>query len=356
MKKRNHRESKRWIMQIIMVSMISAACMVGCGSSDYANSSEAAVESAAAADYIYDDYSMTEEAYEESMDEGAGSYDSAEKPEVQSNRKLITTMNLDVETTEFDTLMQNVERRVTEAGGYIESSNQWNGNYYNPEDHQTRNASLTIRIPAEKLDSFVDMLDQNSNITNKSKSVEDVTLSYVDLESHRNALRSEEERLLELMDQAETLEEILQIEDKLTDVRYQLESMESQLRTYDNQINYSTIYLSISEVERVSPAVPESTWDAIRSGFVENLYRVGSGLRDFAIGFVVSIPFIVVILVILAILGLICFLLVKLILKLSEPKAKKSKAKKQGQMVVTQNISQQNMQQGTEEKKNDTIL
>ena len=69
-----------------------------------------------------------------------------------------------------------------------------------------------------------------------------MTLQYVDLESHKKALTTEQDRLIELMEQAETVEDIITIEGRLSEVRYQLESMESQLRTYDNKIDYSTVY------------------------------------------------------------------------------------------------------------------
>ena len=366
-------KKRKWMLQLLTVCVFTGSVMIGCGSSatsDYKAESPA-MEAAGA--IIEESCEAAAEWETDTWDENGGEYDT-EAPEVQSNRKLITTMNLDVETTEFDELMINVEKKVAQAGGYIENSNQWNGYYYS-DDEQSRNASLTIRVPAGNLDSFVEMLDQNSNITNKSKSVEDVTLSYVDLESHKTALKAEEQRILELLDQAETLEEILQIEDKLTDVRYRLDSMESQLRTYDNQINYSTLYLNISEVQRVTPAAPESTWEAIKTGFTENLYRVGNGLRNFGIGFVVSLPYIVVFIIALVIFVLIVFLFIKVANKLSDKFEKKRKVKRpaylhpgmmqlngmQNQVPYNNMMnpnSQQEMinQQDTEDKPNEPIL
>lgn len=319
-------KKRKWMLQLLVAGVFTCSVMVGCGSSATSDYKAEAPAMEAAGAIIEESCETAAEWDSDVWDDNGGEYDTT-APEVQSNRKLITTMNLDVETTEFDELMLNVEKKVAQAGGYIENSSQWNGYYYSDED-QSRNASLTIRVPADNLDSFVEMLDQNSNITNKSKSVEDVTLSYVDLESHKNALKAEEQRILELLDQAETLEEILQIEEKLTDVRYRLDSMESQLRTYDNQINYSTLYLNISEVQRVTPAAPESTWDAIKTGFSENMYRVGNGLRNFGIGFVVSLPFIVVFVIALVIFVLIVFLFIKVANKVGEKVEKKRKPKR----------------------------
>ena len=89
--------------------------------------------------------------------------------------------------------------------------------------------------------------------------------------------QTEQERLLQLLEQAESIEDIITIEQRLSDVRYQLESMESQLRSYDNQVDYSTVYLYIDEVEVYTPVEEETTWERISAGFMDSLkeYRRG---------------------------------------------------------------------------------
>ena len=77
------------------------------------------------------------------------------------------------------------------------------------------------------------------------------------------------------------------------EVRYQLESMESQLRTYDNQISYSTIYLNINEVTKLTPVKEQSTWEKISTGFVDSLYGVGAGLMNFIIRLIINLPYLV---------------------------------------------------------------
>ena len=314
---------------LLITAALAASLLAGCGSSkDMASGSvaqnTAAVAEAPAAmaeEYLYDagygEYEVAEEAAEDAvaMPE-SGSVTEGKAEEVTANpradRKLITTMNLSAETENFDNLMGNLEKQITEMGGYIESSNQWNGRadaYGNRLEN--RNAYLVIRIPAEKLGSFVTMMEENSNITSKSQSVEDVTLAYVDLESHKKALLAEQERLLELMEMVETVEDLITVEDKLANVRYQLESMESQLRTYDNKINYSTVNLDIQEVQRLTPAEEPTVWGRIRSGFSENMYAAGQDIQNILIGIVINIPYILIWIVILAVVLLIVFLLAR---------------------------------------------
>jgi len=233
-----------------------------------------------------------------------------------SGRKFVTTMNISAETENFDQMMQQITTQVTQLGGYIENSqvdkemttdqtgtSTTTGNY--------RSAALTVRIPAEKLDQFVNQVIAKTNVTSQSKNVQDVTLSYVDLESHKKALQTEEDRLLQLMQNATTTKDMIAIEDKLADVRYQLDSMESQLRTFDNQINYSTVYLNLQEVKRTTPHSTDSIWGKISNGLGENIYRIGQGMISFFIGLIVSLPLILL----FAVVAFIVFLIVRLILR-----------------------------------------
>lgn len=210
-------------------------------------------------------------------------------------RKLIKTVNLKVETKEFDSMLTAVEEQVKALGGYIENMNTYNGSRYSGGTSD-RSSSITARIPRKQLDGFVGAVSEAGNVISRTENVQDVTLSYVDLESRRNALQAEQERLQALLEKAETLEDILIIEDRMSTVRYQLESMESQLRTYDNQVDFSTVYLDIREVKELTPIEEEeeTVWERIANGFWDSLMDVKDGLVDFFVWFVVAIPYLAV--------------------------------------------------------------
>lgn len=254
-------------------------------------------ESARSASYGYE---TAEAAAEEPISEDGGASAVAAP---QTSRKLIKTVNINAETEDFDTLVPNLQRQVETLGGYIESISVYDvGSYYLGEQEvKQRCANLTARVPKEKLDGFLSQVGEQTNVTSRSENVEDVTLQYVDLESHKKALLTEQERLLALMEKAESVEDIIAIEGRLSEVRYQLESMESQLRTYDNQIDYSTVYLSIEEVRKYSPPQTATVWQRIENGFMKSLEDIGFGIRDFAIGIVIDIPYIVLWLIIIAV-------------------------------------------------------
>lgn len=283
----------------VLLLGLTAILLTACGNSagDKSMSYEGVSETAAYdTGGIYGDEIVSEEAYEEAVEEGA---DAAQVPEeALSERKLIKNVNLSVETEQFDTLLPTVEQRVSSLGGYIEEMSSYSrNNTYASDYHGTkyfRYASMTIRIPRENLDVFLKEVGEQTNIVSRSESVTDVTLQYVDLESHKRALLTEQERLLALMEQAETVEDIIAIEGRLSEVRYQIESMEAQLRTYDNKIDYSTVYLNIDEVEHYSPSEGASAGERIRNGFMESVEGVGRGFKNFAIWFLINLPYLLV--------------------------------------------------------------
>ncbi len=244
-------------------------------------------------------------------DEGAPSVEmkTTENTSV-SQRKLIKTVDLSVETKDYDNLMTSLEGQIESLGGYIESLSVYNGNYYGGRN--SRNADITARIPVDKLDGFVKQIGQEANVVDRNESVEDVTLQYVDLDSHTRMLEEEQERLLELLENAASIEDIIAIESRLSEVRYQLESMKSQLRTFDNQVEYSTVHIYINEVMELTPVVELSAGERIAQGFVDSVKDVTEGIKEFGIQFIINIPYIIVWAVIIAIIAFIVIKLVKL--------------------------------------------
>ena len=149
--------------------------------------------------------------------------------------------------------------------------------------------TITDNYP-DKLDGFVVELKDASNVTNYSESQEDVTLTYVSTESRIKALETEQERLLELLSQAENMSDLLEIEARLTDVRYELERVTSQLLVLANKVDYATINLYISQVKEYTEVDEQTVWQRISNGFKENLKDIGEGAVDFFVWLVTYSP------------------------------------------------------------------
>lgn len=284
----------RKLLALLLTLLLIAGLFAGCGSAAMDSAGNmmdypAEAPEAMAPDYNYGANGKLD--MESGItDSAAGATDTTMTPQ---NQKLIRTIRLDAETEDMDILLSQVEKRVAELGGYVEAREIYNGSMYNSKRY--RNASLTIRIPAAKLDSFVDHVGQVSNITNNVETTDDVTLQYVSIESRIKALQIEEERLLELLAQADNMSDLLTIESRLTDVRYELENITSQLRVLENKVNYGTIHLDVSEVVEYTEPEPENGWQRMGKGFVNSLKGLGNGLKEFFIWLVTALPYLVLI-------------------------------------------------------------
>jgi hypothetical protein len=211
-----------------------------------------------------------------------------------ADRKLIRTIGIDAETEDLTALQDSLTSQIGALGGYVEAKNLRNGSHYG--GYVRRTLSMTVRIPADKVDSFVNQVAEKTNVVSSVETVDDVTLQYVDTESHVKALETEQERLLELLEQAKDLEDILKIEDRLTSVRYELERYASYLRTLENKVTYATVNLTITEVKEYTPVVEEepTMWQRIATGFARSIKDIGKGLKEFFIWVVVNSPYLLI--------------------------------------------------------------
>ena len=267
-----------------------AALLAGCGGASKSTQAFDAATPAAAAPAEAANGAYYDMESAKSEDGGlTGDTDSTVLPE---GRKWIITVNMYAETEDLDALMEALNGKISTLGGYVEDQDSHNGSMYSSRRY--RSASLTIRVPAERVDEFTAEMSGIANVVSTSLSREDITLSYVATESRVNALQTEEARLLELMEQAETMADLLEIESRLTDVRYELENRASQLRLYDNQVDYATIYLSIDEVQEYTPVEDPTVWERISGGFVSSIKGVGNGLLDLLVWVLAKSPYLVI--------------------------------------------------------------
>ena len=287
---------KKYLSLLLSLALL-AVLLTGCGS---------AGKSAVSYDSGMVEYAVSDEAAVAPAEGAAMKNTAADTGSTQlpQNRKWIVTVNLTAETDDLDALRSALDEKIAALNGYVEDQSVYNGSIYD-SGRRYRSANLTVRIPADSIDAFLQDVGGLANIVRQNKSIEDVTLSYVATESRLKALETEEARLLELLSQAENMTDLLEIEARLSEVRSELENYASQKRLYDNQIDYATIYIAIEEVQEYTPTEEPSLWERIRDGFKDNLEGVGEGLLDVLVWFIVSIPTLVVLAVVVLILVLI---------------------------------------------------
>ena len=231
--------------------------------------------------------------------------------ELPSADKIIYTGYVSLETLDFDKTMTDLQQLITSCGGFTQSSNVTGGDYSSIYGGNTvsRTADYTIRIPVDKFKSVTDSLKNLGNVVSSSTNADNITMQYTDTQSRLDAYKTEETRLLELLAKASTVEDMLAIETRLSDVRYNIESLTSQLKNWDSQVSYSTLTLSIREVALYSKdnSTTVSYGEQIKQTFTHSLYSLGSFFKGFLKLLVAIFPALVV----LAVIAVIVLLIVR---------------------------------------------
>lgn len=216
--------------------------------------------------------------------------------------KIIYTGHAEIETLDFDKTMTDLQAMIESCGGFIQSSNVSGGDYRTLYGGGTvyRRADYSIRIPVESFEAVQNSLSTLGNVVNRSTNADNITSVYTDTESRLATYRVQEERLLDLLGKATSVEDMITIENSLSEVRYNIESLTSQLKNWDSQINYSTLSLYITEVTLYSkdntPTV--SYGEQLRQTFSHSLYAMGEFFKDLFKFLVGALPALVVLAVI----------------------------------------------------------
>ena len=212
----------------------------------------------------------------------------AEDRQASTSPKIIYTANLTLESKDYDTARAALDAALNDAGGYLESSSEYS------DVGSSRSVNLTFRVPEENYQSFLDAVAQAGNVTYKSQQADDVTTQYMDVETRLANLEAQRTRLQELQAQADNLSDLLQIETSLTDVQSQIESWQSQLDWYSNQVQQCTVYVNLSEVQNYTPT-DESFFGRIGTAFAQGWSNFVDGLQQLAVWLAGAWPVVLVV-------------------------------------------------------------
>ena len=322
---------KRFVVPAVLVM---AMCLSGCGHS-------ASYSEAPSASYMKEDmgYAAEEAAYDVADGTYMDAADAAVEPmevggaamkesstnggdtsalRAQDGQKIVYTGNLSIQTLEYDKSAASIRKKIRDAGGFSESESESDRDYnwyrYSAGSSSTRSLSITARIPSEKFESFMDSLSGDGKVMNRSMNAENISQVYANKETYKKALEKEQERLLAMMDKAETIEDMIAVESRLSDVERQLNAYKTDLSAMDKDVQYSTIYIDLQEVKRYSDETPTTTFpEKVKYAFEDAI----STFRDFCEGIILfvvrSFPFLIL-------LGIVIALMIR--------QARKSRAKK----------------------------
>ncbi len=228
-------------------------------------------------------------------------------------RKMIWNGTINLESTDYETSYQGLTALISETGGFIQSSAVTGEGRRSSGQQRLRYARLTVRVPTENFELFIKSSGNVATLIESSTSAQDVTDYYFDTEAHLEVLKIKEERLIGMLEAtSETeyfkqLEYIIQIENELAQVRYEIESLTGTLRRYDSLISYSTIEVYLQEVEvlTATPASPATVGERISSRFSASLNSLAKGFENFVVWVIGYSPMLILAAVVLLVLVLV---------------------------------------------------
>ena len=276
-----------------IITMVLAAAMTlsfaACGSSTGSYASTA--DNAGTADF------KSEESASDTGDVSAAKGSGSDISAAAQNRKIVYTSSLAIECKDVEKAADSIRSDVSAAGGYIESSSK---------DAETSYIlyCITARIPADKYADFMANTGNYGNVTGQNEQTDDITENYVDVQAHIQALENQRDSLNTLLANAADLDSVLKIESQLSDVQYQLDSYEAQLKLMDSQVDYCTVSFNLSQPTIVTP-VSELFGDKVAAAWSNGIHAFVQFLEGIVLLLVSLAPF-------LALAAVIAFIVVKI--------------------------------------------
>ena len=283
----------------------------------FASCSAMSGKNGAASDGYYDGYSDPGYSYREDANQAPIEYEKTSSEEPAPDEKLVYNGTVEAQTKDdINDAADRIRGRVAELSGYVSNTKiSQSGSGY--RGYPT--AELVCRVPTEQFDGFIAFLRETMSVTNASTGIENITESYYSAKSAYDTYLVQEQRLLQLMEEAKNLEDMLLLEDKLAAVRRNIQYYETMLKTYDNKVAYATVTVYVTQVVKYVAPAPYTFGERIKDAFSSSWEDFADGAKDFAVWFVGAIPTLIVLAVIV--------LAIVLIVRGAIKSGKKKKAK-----------------------------
>ena len=264
---------KRRMWTWLLILVLALGLLSGCGGYKMESAAAEPMEAPMAVE--------TPMAVEEAMDMGYGG--AAEKEMsaagTTAGTKRIYTANLDLETTEFDTAVEEIAALTERSGGWFESSSlSSRGSGY-------RYADYTVRVPVEQYRAFLSGAGELCHLLYKDEYVEDVSQVYYDTAGRLKTQQIKLERLQALLEKAEVMEDIITIESAISETEQRIDDLSGTLQHYDAKVDYATVYVSLREVGRLSNVEEPATGFGaqLAAAFSSGWKHFVSGIQDLTI-------------------------------------------------------------------------
>ena len=200
-------------------------------------------------------------------------------------RKIVRNADMSIVVDDIDTVVSRVTALVAEQQGFVVHSSRFGAG-------DEERANMSFRVPSEGLDAVLAQVREwANNVENEQTSARDVTEEFIDTEARLNSLTATEAKYLDLLTRAETVEETLNVQRELENVRYRIESAEGRLRFLRQTTSLSLVNLEISTTERAKPLLVAG-WNLtdVATSAIRGLLSTARAIVNVLIWVVVFIP------------------------------------------------------------------
>lgn len=281
------------MMKRLLALLMTLMLVLGLGACGSGNSGAASADTGGASNEMTDMETgwangSTEEAASESQSDVS----------IYQDAKLIRRAQLQVQTEHFDQSAAALEQMVTQCGGYFQQASVEGGSLRNQS--ASRYGTYMIRLPEDQFDDFLGNVGDLGYVVVRSETSENVSQQYYDTETRLKTQRTKQERLLSLLEKADTMETIVALEDALSDVEYEIESLTTTLNQYDNLITFSTIELTLEEVGSITatPGERDSLGQRLAAGVQSSFRGLVNGSKELLVWLSYNLVLVLVVVVI----------------------------------------------------------
>ena len=297
---------KKRFYSFVTAAALTASMLTGCGAAVKGGGTASSTAS-----YDMAAESAMEYAAGAVVAEENGAIQSSLTPQTGTERKIVYTASMRMESTRFDDARAALLAAVEDCGGYLESTDQSGS-----AKEGSRWVYYTVRVPAGKYTAFLEQAGQAGSVLNLNESAQDITMEYVDVQARLESLENKKVRLEALADKAETTADLLEIENQLTEVQYQLGSYTRQMKVMDNQVDYCTVDISLREVATLTPT-GVSFGERIADAFTGGWTAFAAFVQDAVVAIIYSLPLLIV-------LGILAAVLVPVLRRRRQSKCRKA--------------------------------
>jgi hypothetical protein len=278
------------LITLLLIALLTS-CSAGQSTEDSAGDGGALEESA--------DFGMVDQQKSlenESAMEAPAENTASDESIVEYDRKIIREQFIEQRVQDLKLVLGDLERSINQLpGAYIESLQEWKDKRNNQTEHHR--ATIIMRIPVDHFHSFLQRVEEQGQVTNRQLSGKDVTEEFVDNDSRLRNLNMHEERILKLYEKANTIEEMLKIEEELSRIRSSIEQLEGRqkyLRHVTSTVKLSLELFQVDEAEMVTSADDTPLFTEAWIGFKTSIKQILHLGQNLLIVFITLFPYLII--------------------------------------------------------------